>query len=83
MELIALLTTAKEMGLEVGPMISMVIIYFMLKKFVTKQNKELKDALNVQVDKVVGALENQNKRLTTLESDNLFIKKKLSESGHI
>lgn len=78
-ELIALLSTAKQAGLDVGSMASIVMIYFMLKKFVSQQNGELKKALGEQVDKIVAAIGKHNERLEMLEKDVSIIKKKLEE----
>ena len=75
MEVLALLTLAKEAGFEAGSIISLVTIYFMLKKFVVKQNEELKAVLNVQVDKVVKAIGQHNERLDGLESDVKLLKR--------
>ena len=63
MKIVALLTLAKDAGFEAGSIVSLVTIYFMLKKFVTKQNEELKTVLNLQVDKVVKAIGQHNERL--------------------
>jgi len=78
MELITMLTTAKEMGFESGSIASLIIIYFMLRKFVSKQNDELKVVLNTQVDKIVAAINIHNHRLEILETDVKEIKKKMS-----
>ena len=75
MEILALLSTAKELGFESGSILSLVIIYFMLKKFVTKQNNELKEVLNTQVDKMVNAIGKHNERLDGLESDVKLLKR--------
>lgn len=79
MELITLLTTAKDAGFESGSIISLVIIYFMLKRFVSKQNDELKNVINNQVDKLVKAINVHNLRLESLETDVKKIKKKIGE----
>lgn len=79
MELITLLTTAKEAGFETGSIVSLIIIYFMLRKFVSKQNEELKTVLNTQVDKIVSAINVHNHRLEILETDVKEIKKKIGE----
>ena len=79
MELVALLTTAKDAGFETGSIISLVVIYFMLKRFVTKQNDELKVVINTQVDKLVSAINIHNLRLESLETDVREIKKKIGE----
>ena len=81
MEIIAILTAAKEMGFDVGHLISLGIIAIMImrniKKFVTAQNAELSKVVNAQVDKVVRAIEGHNSRLDTLEKDVKEIKKKI------
>lgn len=41
MEIIALLTTAKEMGIETGQIFSMIVIYFMLQRTVKKEFEKL------------------------------------------
>lgn len=79
MELVALLTTAKDAGFETGSIISLIVIYFMLKRFVTKQNDELKIVINSQVDKLVSAINVHNIRLESLETDVKEIKKKIGE----
>lgn len=79
MELVTLLTTAKDAGFETGSIISLVVIYFMLKRFVTKQNDELKVVINTQVDKLVSAINVHNLRLESLETDVREIKKKIGE----
>lgn len=77
-DLIALLTMAKSAGLDIGSLVSLITIYFMLKKFVTKQNDELKTVLNAQVDKIVRAIGQHNERLENLETDVREIKKKIN-----
>ena len=79
MEIVELLTIANKAGLQVGPMVCIVMIYLMLKKFVTKQNDELKQVVSSQVDKIVQAIGKHNERLDNLESDVKQIKKKLGE----
>lgn len=79
MELITLLTTAKDAGFESGSIVSLIIIYTMLRRFVSKQNEELKVVLNIQVDKIVSAINVHNHRLEILETDVKEIKKKIGE----
>lgn len=79
MELITLLTTAKDAGFETGSIVSLMIIYFMLRKFVSKENNELKVVLNTQVDKIVAAINIHNQRLESLETDVKEIKKKIGD----
>lgn len=79
MDFVTLLSTAKEAGFETGSIISLIIIYFMLKKFVTEQNNELKFIVTSQVDKLVSAINVHNDRLETLETDVGEIKKRMGE----
>lgn len=78
-ELISIIAAAKQAGLDIGSMASIVMIYFMLKKFVANQNSELKSVLNQQVDKIVKAIEHHNNRIENLEKDVKDIKDKLKE----
>lgn len=77
-DLVSLLTTARSAGLDIGSLVSLITIYFMLKSFVTKQNEELKRVVNVQVDKIVRAIDHHNERLESLEIDVREIKKKFN-----
>ena len=79
MEIITILATAKQVGLDIGSMASIIMIYFMLKNFVSKQNSELKSVLSAQVDKIVKAIEHHNDRIENLEKDVKDIKDKLKE----
>ena len=79
MEIITILATAKQIGLDLGSMASIIMIYFMLKNFVSKQNSELKSVLSAQVDKIVKAIEHHNDRIENLEKDVKDIKDKLKE----
>lgn len=79
MEIITILATAKQVGLDVGSMVSIIMIYFMLKSFVSKQNQELKQVLGQQVDKIVKAIEHHNERIESLEQDVKDIKERLKE----
>ena len=79
MEIITILATAKQVGLDIGSMASIIMIYFMLKNFVSKQNSELKSVLSAQVDKIVKAIEHHNNRIENLEKDVKDIKDKLKE----
>ena len=78
-ELFTILATAKQVGLDLGSMASIIMIYFMLKNFVSKQNSELKSVLSTQVDKIVKAIEHHNNRIENLEKDVKDIKDKLKE----
>lgn len=77
MEIVAILSTAKQAGFDIGSMASIVMIYFMLKNFVSKQNSELKLVLSAQVDKIVKAIEHHNNRIENLEKDVKDIKQQL------
>lgn len=77
MEIITILATAKQIGLDIGSMASIIMIYFMLKNFVSKQNQELKQVLGQQVDKIVKAIEHHNERIESLEKDVKHIKDQL------
>lgn len=77
MEIITILATAKQIGLDIGSMASIIMIYFMLKNFVSKQNTELKAVISAQVDKIVKAIEHHNERIESLEKDVKHIKEKL------
>lgn len=79
MEIITILATAKQVGLDLGSMISIVMIYFMLRNFVAKQNSELKTVLSSQVDKIVKAIEHHNERIESLEKDVKHIKERIKE----
>ena len=70
MELIALLTTAKEAGFEFGTIISIGVIAFKLRADVKKE-------VGGHVDKVVAAITDHNKRIDSLEESVSDIKKKL------
>ena len=78
-DLITLLATAKTAGLDIGSLVSLITIYFMLKKFVAKQNDELKLVVSSQVDKIVIAIGAHNERLEVLEKDVGEIKKHLGK----
>lgn len=72
MEIIALLTTAKEAGFETGTIVSIAVIAVMLRRDVTK-------ILDKQVDKIVKAIGAHNDRLNVLETDVKEIKTKLNK----
>lgn len=71
MELIALLTTAKEAGFELGTIISIGVIAFKLRADVKKE-------VGGHVDKVVAAITDHNKRIDSLEESVSDIKKRMS-----
>ena len=60
-ELIALLTTAKQVGMDVGSMVQMVIMFFMVKKMFDKQFDKLILAIN-SLEKA------HNERLSKIEA---------------
>lgn len=61
MEIIALLTAAKEMGFETGHILSMVIIYLMLQRTVKKEFDKLITAIK-ELEK------SHNQRLEIIET---------------
>lgn len=74
MELLAILLKAKDAGLDLGQYVALIMIYFMLRNFVVKQNEELKKIVCSQVDKLVVAIHDQkaemkshNERITKIE----------------
>lgn len=71
MELLALLTTAKEAGFEFGTIISIGVIAFKLRADVKKE-------VGGHVDKVVAAITDHNKRIDSLEESVSDIKKRMS-----
>lgn len=60
-ELIALLTTAKQVGMDIGSMIQMVIMFFMVKRMFDKQFDKLILAIN-SLEKA------HNERLSKIEA---------------
>ncbi len=74
MEIISLLTTAKEAGFEFGTIISIGIIAWKLRSDVKKE-------VGKQVDKIVLAISDHNSRLSNLEADVHGIKKKLQNNA--
>ena len=71
MELISLLTTAREAGFEMGTILSIGVIAFKLRSDVKKE-------VGKQVDKVVDAIKDHNKRIDSLEESVSDIKKRIS-----
>jgi len=71
MELISLLTTAREAGFELGTIMSIGVIAFKLRSDVKKE-------VGKQVDKVVDAIKDHNKRIDSLEESVSDIKKRMS-----
>lgn len=72
MEIITLLTTAKEAGFETGTIVSIAVIAVMLRRDVIK-------ILDKQVDKIVKAIGAHNERLNVLETDVKEIKSKINK----
>lgn len=79
MDIIELLTIANKAGLGAGPIFCLIIIWLNLRKFVSKQNDELKYIVTSQVDKLVTAINKHNERLESLENDVQQIKQQLSK----
>ena len=61
MEIIALLTTAKQVGMDVGSIVQMMIMFFMVKKMFDKQFDKLILAIN-SLEKA------HNERLSRIEA---------------
>lgn len=70
MELIAILTTAKEAGFDTGTIIALAAIAFKLRSDVKKE-------VSKQVDKVVDAIKDHNKRIDSLEESVSDLKKRI------
>ena len=68
MDIISLLTTAKDAGFDTGTIISIGFIAWKLRSDVKKE-------VGKQVDKVVDAIKDHNTRLSNLENDVQGIKK--------
>ena len=60
-EIIALLTTAKQVGMDIGSMVQMVIMFFMVKRMFDKQFDKLILAIN-SLEKA------HNERLSKIEA---------------
>lgn len=60
-EIIALLTTAKQIGMDIGSMVQMVIMFFMVKRMFDKQFEKLIGAIN-SLEKA------HNERLSKIEN---------------
>lgn len=60
-EIIALLTTAKQIGMDIGSMVQMVIMFFMVKRMFDKQFDKLILAIN-SLEKA------HNERLSKIEA---------------
>lgn len=74
MEIIAILTTAKDAGFELGTIMSIGVIAWKLRSDVKKE-------VGKQVDKIVLAISDHNSRLSNLETDVQGIKKKLQNNA--
>ena len=72
MDLISILTTAKDAGFEMGTIISIGVIAWKLRSDVKKE-------VSKQVDKVVDAIKDHNKRIDSLEESVSDLKKRI---GH-
>ena len=70
MEILAILTTAKEAGFEMGTIISIGVIAWKLRSDVKKE-------VSKQVDKVVDAIKDHNKRIDSLEESVSDLKKRI------
>lgn len=86
MEIIAILSAAKEAGVEAGSLIAIASSFFAIKnilskqndenrKFIDNQNNEFKKVVTSQVDKVVEAINHHNDRFVGLENDVSYLKK--------
>lgn len=75
MEIIALLTSAKELGVDVGHLGSLGFMYFMLRK-------DLMKVIDSQFNKLIDAIKSleatHNKRIVGLEDEMRDIQKKIS-----
>ena len=74
MEIIAILTTAKDAGFELGTIMSIGVIAWKLRA-------DVKNEVGKQVDKIVLAISDHNSRLSNLETDVQGIKKKLQNNA--
>lgn len=72
MDFISLLTTAKDAGFDTGTIVAISVIAFKLRSDVKKE-------VSKQVDKVVDAIKDHNKRIDSLEESVSDLKKRI---GH-
>lgn len=72
MDLISLLTTAKDAGFDTGTIIAISVIAFKLRSDVKKE-------VSKQVDKVVDAIKDHNKRIDSLEDSVSDLKKRMGD----
>lgn len=91
MELLAILEIANKAGFQVGALMGVVAIWFMISKTQNKNNNTLTKIFTEQVDKIVKAIEGHNHRLDEhdnkievihskvagIEDDMISVKKKL------
>lgn len=71
MDILSLLTTAKEAGFDTGTIIAIAAIAYKLRK-------DVKTEVGKQVDKMVDAIKDHNKRIDTLEVGFTDLKKTVS-----
>ena len=70
MDIISLLTTAKDAGFDTGTIIAISVIAFKLRS-------DVKNEVSKQVDKVVDAIKDHNKRIDSLEESVSDLKKRI------
>ena len=70
MEILAILTTAKEAGFDTGTILALGAIAFKLRS-------DVKNEVSKQVDKVVDAIKDHNKRIDSLEESVSDLKKRI------
>ena len=75
MDILSLLTTAKEAGFDTGTIIAIAAIAYKLRK-------DVKTEVGKQVDKMVNAIQNQNKRIDTLEVGLEDLKKRFQSNAN-
>ncbi len=82
MEIIALLTSAKELGIDIGHLGSLGFMYFMLRKDLMKVIDSQMKMIDSQIGKLIDAIKSleatHNKRLFNLEDDMKDVQKKIS-----
>lgn len=75
MDILSLLTTAKEAGFDTGTIIAIAAIAYKLRK-------DVKTEVGKQVDKMVDAIQNHNKRIDTLEVGLEDLKKRFQSNAN-
>lgn len=75
MDILSLLTTAKEAGFDTGTIIAIAAIAYKLRK-------DVKTEVGKQVDKVVDAIKDHNKRIDNLEVGLEDLKKRLPNDAN-